>query len=358
MPRITHVISTPEGIGGAERVLEALCEGGEQRGWDQIVLNPFSHDPGSAALRSHVAGARYLGYRCALARDLPRARQWLGRQLEDASPEVVHVHLFHANVLTASLRARCPRVLTHHHGDGLVSGGRRFDAICDRLAGQRYDRVVAVSPWISRFLHDCYGYSASRIVTIVNGWGGAPLERAPSTDGPVIVAVGNLRREKGYDDLLRSFALLSARQPTVRLRVLGDGPDRDALEELARELRMESRLEWLGWVDQPWEELSRATIFATATRVEPLGIAALEAMAAGLPVVAPRVGGLGELVEDGVTGILVPPGDLGAIADALDRLLNNRAWAEQLGRAGARVAQGHRMKAMVDAYFALYEELM
>lgn len=358
MPRIAHVISTPEGIGGAERVLESLCAGGLDRGWEQHVLNPFARDPESAALRSHLPGAEYVGRRCDRRSELPAVRRWLGRELASLEPDIVNVHLFHAGAMTASLSGPHPRILTQHHGNFLSAVGRNLEARIDSWAGGRYDMLVAVSEWTARYLLDTRGLSPDRVRTIPNGWTGTPEPRSQVDREPTIVSVGNLRPEKGHEGLLRTFALVLSELPDTHLRVVGEGTERSHLEQLARSAGIASRVEFLGRVDPPWSELSRADVFAAAPQVEPLGIAALEAMAAGLPVVAPRVGGLADLVVDGITGVLVEPGDEVAMADALVSLLRDPSRARELGDAGADVASGQRAEDMVASYFGLYEEMM
>ncbi len=358
MPRIAHVISTPAGVGGAERVLESLCDGGRDRGWEQAVLNPFAQDPANAALRAHVADARYEGRRCGRPRDIPGVRRWLRGRLDAIDPDIVHVHLFHAAALTATLRRPQQRVLTQHHGDFLAQVGRRREAQIDRWAARRYDVVVAVSEWTARYLRGPRRLPADRVRTIANGWSGQPLERSTDPRPPTIVSVGNLRAEKNQESLLRSFAQVVERLPEAQLRIVGEGKERGRLEELAVTSGVAERVRFLGRVDPPWEELSRADLFASSSLVEPLGIAALEAMAAGLPVVAPRVGGLADLVDDGVTGVLVETGNDSQMAEALVDLLENRDRSREMGAAGALAAGRQRADDMVDSYFRLYEELI
>ena len=145
MPRIAHVISTPEGVGGAERLAADLTAEGAARGWTQVVLNPFAADPLDSELAGLVAPAYYRG-RSARPSQVPAMALWLRRWLDQFEPDLVHAHLFHAGIATAAARrGSAPYVLTHHHGDALVYEERRRDALLDRIAGRRYDRVVAIS---------------------------------------------------------------------------------------------------------------------------------------------------------------------------------------------------------------------
>src|SRR5437879_3786361 len=103
-PRIAHVISTPAGVGGAESVLADLVEGGTQRGWQQLVLNPFSRESEVAELATLYPGADIRVKPCARWWEIPQTRRWLQRELSAFAPDIVHAHLFHALVLVATIR--------------------------------------------------------------------------------------------------------------------------------------------------------------------------------------------------------------------------------------------------------------
>ena len=360
MPRIAHVISTPSGFGGAEHVMASLVVGGARRRWDQLVLNPFATDPQSSEISRRCPAARYAGHRCNGIPHLPGTRAWLRGELAVFSPDVVHAHLPHAIALVATLRrtGRDAWLLTHHHGSHLVLERRRGAELVDRAAGLRFDRVVAVSEWGREFLLGRYRYSPERVVTIVNGWAGDPGPWSDGSRPPTVVCVANLRAQKGHDVLLDAFEQVRRAVPDCRLLLVGGGELRASLEERAARLHLGDSVEFLGPVDDVWAQLRRADVFALASRYEPLGIAVMEAMAAGLPVVASATGGIPELVCDGLTGALTPPGDDVAIAAQLVRLLRDPELCRRMGAAGSVAAAGRTMTATVDAYFALYEGLI
>ena len=158
--------------------------------------------------------------------------------------------------------------------------------------------------------------------------------------------------------LIEAFAKAVERLPDARLVLLGDGPELPAVRDLIAERGLSERVELPGPQDDVWPWLAKAHVFALASHYEPLGIAVLEAMAAGLPVVATGVDGIGELVEPGVTGRLVEPGDPAALAAALADVLGNPDAARRMGQAGRSFAAGERMDACVDRYFELYERLL
>jgi glycosyltransferase involved in cell wall biosynthesis len=359
-PRIAHVISTPEGIGGAERVVQSLVEGGAARGWDQIVLNPFASDPASAALREVVGHDRYRGARCRRWHQLPGLYRWLAGEICDFEPDLLHVHLFHAAIAVSSQPRWCreARVLSQHHGDQFDAQEEGRREWLDRLAGRRYDRVVCVSDATREFVATRYGYPPERLEVILNGWTGRPLPSRARPDQPTVICTANFRRQKGHDVLIAAFAMVKARIPAARLLLVGEG-------ELGAEIRAEIAKRDLresvclaGATNDIWPLLAEAHVFALASRHEPLGISILEAMAASLPVVATDVGGIPELVRPGVTGELVPPGDVEALSYRLVELLESPARGRELGRAASVRASDLTSQAMVDRHFSLYDGLL
>ena len=358
MLRIAHVISSPERIGGAERVLGTLVAAARTAGHEQLVLHPFAAHPERAELAGLVAPVRYSGRRARRVPELPRLRTWLGQQLDAFRPDVVHVHLFHAAALVASLPRRPGRrlLLTHHHGDTYTYGRHRAQLAVDRLLPRRFDMVAAVSGSVADFLVEDFGVPARRVRVVLNGWEGDPRRHVPEPDALRVVSVGNLRPAKGHLVLVDAFAEVARRAPAARLALVGDGPLRQEVEARVQALGLSGRVQLKGPVDDVWPELAAADIFVMPSHREPLGIAVLEAMAAGLPVVASRVGGLPELVEAGVNGELVPPGDPLALASAVLALepAERRAAMGDAARAkAATLTAGH----MADAYLALYSEL-
>src|SRR5204863_2782372 len=187
---------------------------------------------------------------------------------------------------------------------------------------------------LRRFTVERVGVPAAKVETIHYGLDDLPEawgENPPDAVGPdrrVLLAVSRLIRQKGLDVAVRALPLLP--QDTV-LVVLGEGPERDALERLADELGVSERVFLLGRVPDVAAWLRRAALLVHPVRWEGFGLAVLEAMVAGVPVVASRVSSLPELVADGETGVLVEPDDPAALAAGIERVL---AAPAQLGEAG------------------------
>ncbi len=198
----------------------------------------------------------------------------------------------------------------------------------------------------------------------VVAWNGVPRRRPrpPLSDPPTVGYVGRLSWEKGADVLIRGFAETVERNPTARLLVVGDGPERGSLEQLVPDLGLEARVQFLGQL--PRSEMERALDVAWVQVVpslmeEPFGLVAAEAMMRGTAVVATKGGGLSEIVENDRTGLLVPPGDSSAIASALNDVLGDRSRTEEMGSAGyARAVDKLSIEASVDRFVELYRGLI
>ncbi|HET7619375.1 MAG TPA: glycosyltransferase [Vicinamibacterales bacterium] len=224
-----------------------------------------------------------------------------------------------------------------------------------RQAYRAATRVVANSAAAARQL-ETEGVPSSRIRVIPNG---VALERfEPHTfRGPVttVTTIANLREEKAHEVLLCAAAILRERHPRLRYVVAGDGPRRAALERMAADLGIGDRVDFLGHREDVPELLARTDVYVLPSRSEAFPNGAIEAMAAGVPVVASAVGGLLDLIEDGRTGVLVPVGDPQALAAALDGLAESPAHAAALGRAArAEVERRYRFDRMVAAFERLY----
>ena len=173
---------------------------------------------------------------------------------------------------------------------------------------------------------------------------------------PYVLALGRHVPQKGFDVLLRALAELRDRGLACDLILAGDGPEHAALQALAAELRLTDRVRLTGRVDhaEAMRLFAGCTIFVLPSRHEPFGIVNLEAMAHARPIVASRVGGVPEIVCDDENGLLVPPGEAGALADALARLLADAGLRHRLGEAGRVRAARFTWPRIADGYFEVY----
>lgn len=358
--RVAHVISTPTGVGGAETTLARLVSFGRDLSWCQLVLNPFALDPADPEITELYAPATYEGRPCTRWHELPALRRWTQRRLEQFEPDIVHCHLHHASVLVASLPrpAGARLLLSHQHGDHFRATESRAHEALDRLAGLRFDHVVGCSEYVERFLIERYHYRPARVSYVRNGWAGTPMARRAPPEGAQVICVARFRSQKNHVTLIDAIAKVRERVPNVRLILVGDGDQRGALVSQVRRLDLGDHVEFLGSAADVWPLLAEARVFALASTYEPLGIAVLEAMAAGLPVVTTAVGGLPEIVRSGETGFLVPPGDSDQLAARIQVLLTDDALADRMGKAARRTAAEHEARRMVRDYAGVYEHLL
>jgi glycosyltransferase involved in cell wall biosynthesis len=285
---------------------------------------------------------------------------------------VVHTHDAASQFTAALVRPALPRVpvlMTFHRSRGLESA-RTADRLRNALGCAASAAVVTVSQERGRHFRSENWVAPAKVVCIPNGidtdrFHPDPAARAAlraelglEESALLLGAVGHFGPEKGLDVVLRGYRLLAGRWTgaPLQLVVLGDGTpsQRQQLTELARGCRVQ----FAGFrrdVDRWFRALD---LFVHAPRQEAFGLVAAEAMATAVPVVAARVGGLPEVVSDGVTGVLVPPDDPPALADALAALLTDPQRRRQLGRAGReRAVAAFGAAAFARRYLCLYQAL-
>jgi glycosyltransferase involved in cell wall biosynthesis len=227
-----------------------------------------------------------------------------------------------------------------------------------QLATRCADRVVCVSEDSARLCKDG-GIDAPRIRTI---WNGIDRTRfgftGPAHGGPALF-VGRLSPEKDVGTLINAAAIVAARIPSFQLLIAGSGPCAGELSQLAESLGLSRNIRFLGAVRDVPTLLRSASLFVLPSLTEGMPVTVLEAMACGLPVVATRVGGTPEAVEDSRSGLLVPPGNPSQLADSILKLLSNPAAAREMGVQGhRRVAELFDIRTMVARYEAEYHGIL
>jgi glycosyltransferase involved in cell wall biosynthesis len=176
---------------------------------------------------------------------------------------------------------------------------------------------------------------------------------------PLVVSVGALVERKGHDFLLTAAHFLKEKGYHLRYLICGEGPLHRTLEDQVQALGIAQEVQFTGFCPNVPELLAAADFFVHVPHHEGLGVAVIEALAAGLPTIASRVGGIPELIEEGKAGILVPPQDAESLSRSLLHLLDNPSLARQLGRAGQMFARKHLdVSTMAQANEALYLELL
>jgi glycosyltransferase involved in cell wall biosynthesis len=275
-------------------------------------------------------------------------RVW--RYLRRTAPDIVHQH-FGGEYLRALIRAAgVRRIVAHFHDHGYETGRGAVVRHSTVFA----DAAIATSASVRAVIR---GRLQPEIVYPAVVPFAAP---APDMSGrpPVIGALSRLAPVKGHIHLVRAMPALLARVPQARLEIAGEGPEAARLRSEAERLGVAGSVTWLGWCDDRDALFGRWRLFASPSLMEGFGLSILEAAMHGLPIVASRIGGIPELIEDGVSGCLVPPGDVDALAAALAGCLLDPPRAARLGEQAALRARTAFAPAQFDAAMrSLYARL-
>lgn len=349
-------------VGGAQVALLRTLKGLDRVRFSPAVACLYNGDK-SVAREIRALGIPVFDARMRNKRDVLALWRLYG-EIRRVRPVILHTHLFHANLPGRILGklAGVPIIICTEHSMALES---RLRYRLNRLTIRLVDRVIAVSANVRDFCISGIGLPAEKVTLIYNG---IEMPAVPgvscrtaraalglSPDGTVLGVVSRLDPAKGVDILIRALPALE----NVTLTIIGDGAERAALETLAEELGVAGRICWAGYRPDVYSLLPAFDVFVQPSRFEGLPTTVMEAMAAGLPVVATAVGGTPEVVEDGKTGLLVPPADPIALAQAITRLLEDTDLRSALGRAGyERVVKLFSVEQMVRQTEALYEELL
>jgi glycosyltransferase involved in cell wall biosynthesis len=317
------------GIGGSERHLLTLLPALRATGVEPVfvgVLDGGDPEPFYSELkRSGVP-----------TQSVPLHR--LPSAVARLDPDLVHSHLVHADVVAALAAGRRPLISTKHNDDPFRTGPFRY---VERLLARRAQAVITITGALARFQVERVGLPPGKITVVRYGLDAPPpaWSENPQLDVPagarVLLGIGRLVPQKGYDVALRAFAAVRDRHPDAFLVLLGEGPERERLERLRGELRLDDAVALPGRAGDVAAWLDRAELLVHPARWEGFGLVLLEAMLAARAVVATRVSAVAEIVVEGETGLLVPPDDADALAAALDRVLSDPALPQRLGAAGS-----------------------
>jgi L-malate glycosyltransferase len=293
--------------------------------------------------------------------------QEMGRVIRDRRPDIVHTHRYKEILLGAMLKgaSRANHVVTIHGYEPPVRLLARVravvgNAICIGFAVIRGARFVVVAHHLRKY----FRIPQARCITIHNGIAvldetrpeaATGLASASVSVGPVIGWIGRMVPVKGLPTLLRALPQVQCAAPPTLL-LLGDGPDRASLETLASSLGISDRVRFMGFVDNPRQFHAQMDVFALPSLHEGIPIALLEALGAGLPVVASAVGGIPRIVSDDTVGVLIDSDSPAVWASALTELLNDRNRMATLGTAARQhVEENFSMDRMAGDYVALYQ---
>ncbi|MHB8835954.1 MAG: glycosyltransferase [Candidatus Methylomirabilia bacterium] len=382
--KVLHLLAAL-GVGGTERISVDLIRSLDREKVESTVC--LYHHRGELAGELTAAGYPVIFLeKAVLSNKLPGALAFLSypviavesvifvRRLAGmiarSQTDILHARLFSANLWgrLAGKLAGVGGIITTE--ESLYKKLSLKNAVLGRLLAGLGDRVVAISKDVGKAAERQQHLPPGKVVVIPNG---IRLERvlaeiaagsrerpvSPSSAGPTIACLGRLAPEKRQDILLRAVKICLESFPQLRCWIIGEGPEEERLRRLAADLGLAAHVEFLGEQFEVGRFFPSIDVMVNSSEREGLPISLIEAMAGGVPVVATAVGGTGEIVRDGETGILVPPEDPRALAEGIGRLLADRPLAQRLAaEARALVLRRHTLSAVARVYERLYQEIL
>ena len=360
------LLITDLGLGGAPLVVRDLAANLDHDRFAVRVAclappGPIAHDLQRLGIPTDCLGAT--------GPTDPRIPYRLARFVAAVRPTILHCHLVHANVLGRLVGSlmRVPHIIATIH---TAEQHQRWHLTAEKLTCRLSDVSVCVSPSVARHTRRFAGVPASRLRVITNGIDIDRFADAPAvspadltslgltTGRKTIVSVGRLDSVKALDVLLHALALLPD-QLDPQLLIVGDGPERPRLQRLVTRLSLQQQVFFAGPRRDVPAILKAAELFVMPSLFEGFGLAALEAMAAGLPVIATRTAGLTDLIDSNSTGLLVPTGNPQQLAQAITTLLSDPPRAARLATAAGAHARDHfSLHRTIAEYTALYRQLL
>lgn len=363
--KIAYIVTRADAVGGASIHVRDLAQAMLNRGHQAIVLvggrGPVTDQLAAAGVP--FRSMSFLERPIHPARDL-RALAELTAVLRHLQPDLVSTHTAKAGWIgrAACARLGLPAIYTPHGlsiGDRVSAPLGAAYTLAERIAAKWTSTIICVCEHEKRLALSKGVAAEEKLCVLANGVGDVPPElRANPGESPArICSIARFESPKDHSTLLRALASLGS-QPW-QLDLIGDGPLQPGIRRLARSLGIAGRIRFLGYQPDPARLLGRTQLFVLSSRSEGLPRSVLEAMRAGLPVVASDVGGVGEAVTHGVTGLLVPRQDPGALAAALGELMANPSERQRLGAAARRAFETcFRLECMVEKTARVYDTVL
>jgi len=363
MRKIVH-IAKATGIYGMEKHLLALLPALQQRYRVAFIVLFEKETPVAEYLNLlRVSGIEVFPVPITCDID-PKTLAAVAALLRRLRPDLVHTHLIHGDCygIAAAAMAGCRVIVSTRHNDDAFR--RRLPVrMLSRLLATRIRTLIAISDWVARFAATVEGIPAEKIIKIHYGikpprptqQAGAVRAALGLSDTDVLLGItARLTRQKGHGHLLEAFALARKECPTLKLLIAGEGPLRSELETRIRDNRLDDAVFLTGYRSDIGDVLAALDVFVHPSLWEGFGLAILEAMAAGRPVVATNASAIPELVGD--AGIAVPPGDIPVLARALTTLARDPSLRHALGmKARERHARLFTVDRMVRQTAAVYD---
>lgn len=364
MPRrVLHFITELE-VGGAERLLVSILPRLDRTKFEPSVVYLHGDD-----LRPELerAGIRVTRINSKGKLDLGAFAQ-LVQLLRDEKIDILHTHLIQADLLGffAARRAKVPVIISTKHNTNYFQSHAVWLPRVDAFVNRRLAKIIAVSEAVKKHYIETQRLPADKIEVIHNGIelerfrNAKPIDKTTLGLKPadrLVVCVASLKEKKGHAILLKAWPHVVAKHPNAHLALVGDGPLRDTLKQSADSLPVRETIHFLGNRSDVPSILASADVFVLPSLWEGFGIAVVEAMAAGVPVVASRVDGVCEVLRIHQDGVLVQPCDSQGLATAIIAMLDGRPQVGQLVAKASQRAEEFSVNRTVERLELLYSSL-
>ena len=365
--KVIHLVEDLK-TGGAERVIADTAMGLDRKKYEASVWCVTRGGETATELSEKGIEVKILGissYRN------PLNTLKLTRLLKAARPDIVHAHGYFASVIgrLAARKAGIPVILAHVHSTYWEY--RKRHIMIERKLSRFTHKIICCSKAVENFVKNIEKITGNKTIVIYNGVDEERFSPLKSTafnraefgideKAPVAGTVSSLTPHKGHEYLIQAASLVLGTLPSAKFLIVGDGPLRQKLEDQAKNLNIHPAVIFTGTRKDIPEMLSLMDVFVLPSHTrEGLGIAIIEAMAAERPVVATDIGGIPEVVNDGETGLLVPPGVPEALSKAIIELLRNPKKAKEMGEKGRnQVKEKFTTKKMLSEIEHVYQSLI
>lgn len=294
--------------------------------------------------------------------------------VDEFKPDIIHSHLFEAELVVNNRKVENCRYITHWHGCHPVADPFEFNQLLSRdfwwyriqqsALNRKYKghdtQIICISDFIRKYISEAFDLPEKSYHTIYNGIipNQVSIEKIQDTEKVKLVSLGRLAPFKNQQLIIEALAgILNEFSCQLQLTFVGDGPSMASLRELANKLGLSEHVEFVGNVENPYPYLVQADIMVHSTEREAFGMALIEGMECGLPVVAFDSGGIPEIVEHGITGLLAKPGDIEGLKDNLRLLVRDYQTRKRLSENAKQSASRFTMMRFTEAVEELYLKL-
>lgn len=364
--KIVYIIDSL-GAGGAERLLHDLTKHINKNRFDVSVISIFNKNDLANKFRDYKINLIYLKYNFFYN---PLIIFRIEKILKSIKPDIVHTNLLYSDLYgrLAALLAKAPVIMSTCHNNEPWRTSRKINKYylfrkLDNYLSTKTTKIIAVSNEVNKCLIK-QGINYLKILTIYNGIETKFFEKAlPSNlynkknpNEIILGSVGRLDRQKGYDYLIRSISIVIKKISAVKLFIVGDGPERQNLQKLVKGLKLRQHIIFLGKRNDVAKILKMIDIFVFTPIYEGFGIALLEAMAAGKPIVVSKTGGIIEVIKENKNGLLVKPKDSNEIAGKLLYLIQHKSFWNIMQKNNQNDVKKFDIHNTVNRYEKLYLE--